>query len=86
MLSAFLLKLKPECRIGLWVRTAFILSGKYLLFYLLQGRLINGTLYRLLLDCLRHLLRQSHILQKANPPVSHTDTTASRVEYKVAQD
>lgn len=31
-----------------------ILSGKYLLFYLLQRGLIDGTLHRLLLDGLHH--------------------------------
>lgn len=32
------------------------LSGNYLLFDLLQGRLFDGALHRLLLDGLHHLL------------------------------
>lgn len=39
-------------------------TGKYLLFYLLQWRLLNGTLHRLLLDGLHHLLLQRDILEK----------------------
>lgn len=62
-----------------------ILSGKYLLFYLLQRRLLNGTLHRLLLDGLYHLLRQSDILgkKKTNPPMSHMDTIASTTEVNM---
>lgn len=56
-----------------------MLSGKYLLFYLLQGRLFNGTLHRLLLD-------GWYILENGNPPVSHMDTIASSSEVKMTQD
>lgn len=60
-----------------------ILRGKYLLFYLLQGRLFNGALHWLLLDGLYHLLRQCDILEKGNPPMSHMDTIANPTEVKM---
>lgn len=62
-----------------------MLSGKYLLFYLLQRRLFNGTLHRLLLDRLYHLLLQRDILEKTNPLVSHTDTTASTAKVNLTK-
>lgn len=72
--------LNTKCHIGLHVRA---LSGKYLLFYLLQRRLLNGTLHRLLLDGLHHLLRQRDILQNTNPPTISTCTTASLVMVRM---
>lgn len=45
-----------------------MLSGKYLLFYLLQRRLLNGTLHWLLFDGRDHLLLQGGILEKRQIP------------------
>lgn len=72
--------LNTKCHISLHVHA---LLGKYLLFYLLQRRLLNGTLHRLLLDGLHHLLRQRDILQNTNPPTISTCTTASLVMVRM---
>lgn len=65
-----------------------MLNGKYLLFYLLERRLLDGTLHRLLLDGLDHLMIQMGLLEKTQilKWVSWTLRTSTTVINKTIQD